>query len=89
MIFASDFPADIKDADEEEEELSRTLKTANYVDILQTSGPLTMEDLVLVNHSRFFSRLPRKVFPKLCYITPGLSWDSRDAVSEPHDLTGS
>ena len=89
MIFATDFPADIKDADEEEEELSRTLETANYVDILQTSGPLTMEDLVLVNHSRFFSRLPRKVFPKLCYITPGLNWDSRDAVSEPHDLTGS
>ena len=89
MIFASDFPADIKDADEEEEELSRTLETANYVDILQTSGPLIVEDLVLVNHSRFFSRLPRKVFPKLCYITPGLSWDSRDAVSEPHDLTGS
>ena len=60
MIFASDFQADIKDADEEEEELSRTLETANYVDILQTSGPLTMEDLVLVNHSRFFFEAAKK-----------------------------
>ena len=62
MIFASDFPADIKDADEEEEELSRTLETANYVDILQTSGPLTMEDLVLVNHSRFYRGCQEKYF---------------------------
>ena len=65
MIFASDFPADIKDADEEEEELSRssrTLETPNYVDILQTSGPLTMEDLVLVNHSRFYRGCQEKYF---------------------------
>ena len=62
MIFASDFQADIKDADEEEEELSRTLETANYVDILQTSGPLTMEDLVLVNHSRFYRGCQEKYF---------------------------
>ena len=62
MIFASDFWADIKDADEEEEELSRTLETPNYVDILQTSGPLTMEDLVLVNHSRFYRGCQEKYF---------------------------
>ena len=62
MIFASDFPADIKDADEEEEELSRTLETANYVDILQTSGPLIVEDLVLVNHSRLYRGCQEKYF---------------------------